>query len=431
MKILKYFFTLSILGVILVVSCTKEVTPEILVIATIEAKGTSFEDGAEVISDLNGVTSANNVTLNAIITITLDRAVDASTVNGTNVSLTSDDGVVAASVTASGSSITVDPTEDLIRGSAYTLAIAGLKGADGGDFFATNRTFRTEGRAPVVVPHAEHMLAYWNFDNNTDDAVGSFSPNKVVDITFGSDRFGQGNSTATFDGDKSIIEIPGADQLLTHNDFTLSFWMKTNSNGHLNADGNPAGHFVMGLGAFFGFQFEIPADFTSCKLAASYILADGNKESEDLWFNGSGQDKDNGGWQGWDFVADLGGGPGVAGKLKDKWVNIICSYNAAEKQGRMYINGELMKSQDFDLWPDDAPKRTVTGITYRGVASDVEPILALGFVKSINSPMWSDTPWGDYAKPTSNHFKGDLDDIRIFKVPFTAENVQTLYNSEK
>jgi hypothetical protein len=97
----------------------------------------------------------------------------------------------------------------------------------------------------------------------------------------------------------------------------------------------------------------------------------------------------------------------------------------------MYINGELMKGQDFNLWPDASNPRTCTGVNYRGVDTDVENILAFGFVKSADSPMWADTPWGDYYKPTSNHFKGDLDDVRVFNAPFSADDAKNLYNAEK
>jgi hypothetical protein len=430
MKILNYLFAAFVLIGLFTVGCTEE-EPEALEIGTIQAIGTSFEDGSNITSDLNGASSANDVALNAVINITMNKEVDASTVNANNVSLASDNGDIATSVSSSGSTITVDPENFLTRGTQFTLNLAGLKAIDGGAFFATSRTFRTEGRAPVIVPNEGDQIAYWNFDNSADDIIGSFDPDNVVAIEYGTDRFGQGSSTATFDGDESIIEVPNGDQLMASDDFTLSFWMKTNTNGHVNQDGNPSSNFVMGLGAFFGFQFEMPADFGSCKLAMSYELENGDKESEDLWFNGSGEDKDNGGWQGWDFVANIGGAEGVAGLLKDKWVNIICTYNAETKQAAMYINGELMKSQDFDLWPDEAPKRTVKGVTYRGNETDVEPILAFGFIKSIDSPMWADTPWGDYNKPTSNHFKGDLDDVRIFKKAFSADDAETLYNSEK
>lgn len=428
---LKYFFlmlALASLGVTWT-SCGDDDGPGTVTIVSIEAKGTSFEDGSDVTKDLNGATAATDVALNSVFTITFDKEVDATTVNSTNVALTSDAGAVATNVTAAGVIVTVTPNDDLQRGTSYTLSISGVEGTDGGTFTAITRTFTTEGRAPVVVPNESSMIAYWPFDGVADDATGDYPADNVVAINYGDDRFGQGNSTASFDGDESLIEVLNGSRLMDANDFTLSFWMKTNSNGHVNENGDPAGYFVFGLGAFFGFQFEIPANFSSCKLAMSYELENGDKTGEDLWFPGTPLDA--GSWQGWEFHADLTGTGGVEALIKDKWTHVICTYDAAEKKGRMYINGELMKSQDFDLWPDGDPKRTVTGVSYRGNPTDVEDILAFGFIKSADSPMWADTPWGDYYKPTSNHFKGDLDDVRVFSAPFSAEDAKALYDAEK
>lgn len=432
MKNLKYFFLMLTVASLGIMSCGDDDSgPGAIAIVSIEAAGTSFEDGTAVIKDLNGASSATDVALNSVITITFDKDVDAATVNATNVSLASSAGTIGATAAAAGAVVTITPDADMQRGTMYTLAVSGVAGSDGGVFVAVSRSFTTEGRAPVVVPNESSQIAYWPFDGSADDATGDYPADNVVAIDFGNDRFGQGNSTATFDGDESLIEVLNADRLMAGNDLTISFWIKTNTNGHVNENGDPAGNFVFGLGAFFGFQFEIPADISSCKLAASYVSDNGNTWGEDLWFNGSGQDNQNGGWQGWDFVADLTGTGGVASLLKDKWAHVVCTYNASTKQGRMYINGELMKSQDFNLWPDMSNPRTCTGVNYRGVDTDVENILAFGFIKSADSPMWADTPWGDYYKPTSNHFKGDLDDVRVFNAPFSADDAKNLYNAEK
>ncbi len=60
--------------------------------------------------------------------------------------------------------------------------------------------------------------------------------------------------------------------------FTLSFWVKTNS------EGIERGHFVMGLGAFYGFQYEIFGSYDGAKLAGRYELPDGGTVAEDMWF---------------------------------------------------------------------------------------------------------------------------------------------------
>jgi hypothetical protein len=421
--------SLTLLGFLFIMSCAKD--PDALSIVSILGEGTSLQDGSTVNSDLNGVTSAEDVPVNTEITITFDRAVDASTVNDTNVKLTNGAGEVVITATASSATIKIKPADVLERGTQHTISLQNILAEDGGALTSTTRTFTTEGRAPIVVPHAENQIAYWTFDGITDDMTGDYPADNVVAINFGTDRYGQGNSTATFDGDKSIIEVLDGDRMMAANDITISFWIKTNSIYHLNENGDPSGHFVFGLGAFFGFQFEIPADYSACKLALSYVTEAGTPTSEDLWFNGNGEDKDNGGWQGWDYVANLTGSGGVQGLLKDKWAHIVCTYDAESKRGMMFINGEIMKSQDFNLWPEADAKSTITGIGYQGSEPDVENILAIGFIKSIDSQMWETEPWGGYQFPTSNHFKGDLDDFRVFNAPFSIDDAKALYDAEK
>lgn len=432
MKNFKYFLLMLTIASFTMVSCgDDDSTPANVAITAITADGTSFEDGTAVSKDLNGASSATDVALNSTVTITFDKEIDATTATSSNVQILEAGSAVSATVSGAGASVTIKPNEDLKRGTSHTLSISNVAAADGGMFETVTRSFTTEGRAPVVVPNASAQVAYWNFDANTDDAVGDFNAENAIALTYGEDRFGQGNSTASFDGDETIIEVPEGSRLMDDGSIAISFWMKSNSTDHVNENGDPASMFVFGLGAFHGFQFEIPADFMSCKLAMTYELADGAGAGEDLWFPGNGQDNMNGGWQGWDFVADLTGSGGVAGLIMDKWVHIICSYDKATKKGQMFINGQLMKSQDFNLWPDGDPKRDVVGVLYNGDPVDVEDKLAFGFIKSADSPMWADTPWGDYYKPTANHFKGDLDDVRIFNAPFTIADAEALYNAEK
>ena len=428
---MKVFKILTFLAAFAAISigCTEE--PDPVIISFIEASGTSFGDGSAVTKNLNGASSAEDVPLNAIITVTFDKEIDATTVNSTNVTMFNDAGSIEITINASGTVMTIEPVSDLLRGTLYTVSFANLKATDEAIFNTALRTFTTEGRAPVVVPNADAMLAYWPFDNDPNDFTGNFPSDKVVAITYGTDRFELGNSVATFDGDQSIIEVPNADQFMAGDDFTLSFWMKTNSTDHVDADGNPSNHFVLGLAAFKGFQFEVPADFNSCKLACQYGLPDGTTTAEDTWFPGNGEDKDNGGWQGWDFAADLTASGGVPSLLQDKWAHIICTYNATAKQSRMYINGELMKSFDFNLWPEGDPKKEVTGVAYGGLEPSELPVLAFGFIHSSGGTLWDTEPWGNYDLPTSNHFKGALDDVRIFSAAYSASDAKDLYDAEK
>lgn len=404
------------LALLLFQSCKKEKVYEL---DTLTANGI----------DLNGATSATGVDAKAVILATFKEPIDAATATNANITLTRDyDGAdIPVAITVSDKTVTIDPTEDLGSGSLYKLAFsAAVAFADGkANVTAFSRTFTTIGKfAP------SGAVAYWNFEDNAEDQLGN-NDGTGVSVTYTASRNADAGKAATFDGDASIIEVPGGDALMNSNDFALCFWVKTNSSGHVDAGGNPAGHFVMGLGAFKGFQFEIPADYSSCKLAASYALADGTTAAEDLWFPGNGQTGANGGWQGWDFCKDLTASGGVAGLLKDKWAHVVCVYNSTTRQGIMYINGEKMKSFDFDLWPDGDAKRGVTGLKWGGVAPEVVNELAFGFIQSRAGTLWDTETWGGYDFPTSNHFKGQLDDVRIYHKVLTEQEILLMYNSEK
>lgn len=413
-------------------SCGDDETagPANAIVTAINATGTSFENGAAVEKDLNAAASAEDVPLDAVFKIDFDKEVTAASANDMNITITPSGGsAVAATVTSSGTTVTLTPNGGLQRGTMHTLSVSGVTATDGSTMNSITRSFTTEGRAPVVVPNADSQIAYWTFDGSADDATGNYSATNEVAITYEADRFGQANSVAGFDGDESIIEIANADGLLSGDSFTASIWMKTDDTDHVNENGDPAGFFVMGLGAFLGMQLEIPADQGFVKFANSYILDNGDAVGEDMFYNGEPLTDDS--WQGWEFQKGIGGAEGVRELIANKWVNIIFSYDAPEKRGTLFINGELVKAQDFDLWPDGDAKRMTAGVTYQGTAPDVENVLAFGFVKSINSQMWADTPWGDYAKPTANHFKGQLDDIRIFDAAFSTDDASSLYNAER
>ena len=186
----------------------------------------------------------------------------------------------------------------------------------------------------------------------------------------------------------------------------------------------------MGLAAWYGFQFEIAGDYSSCKLAAQYNYGDGTSGSEDLWFNGAATNstKDNGGWQGWTFCKDLTNSGGVKALFANKWAYITCVYNSSTKVGTMYINGEKMKSQDFNLWPAGDKKLGVTGLKFAGNATN--NAFVFGFIQDKTDPTITDS-WAAYSDPANNHFKGMLDDVRIFHKPLTDTEIQLMYNSEK
>jgi hypothetical protein len=418
----KKIFILSVLmmmtAVVLIDSCKKSSSAPLnlgtLVVGTI---------------DLNAATAPTNVPVNPTITATFTTDVDPTTATTSNITLTEDYDAVSIPLTisASGKVVTITPTANLANGALYKLAVTtGLKASDGLAVTAISRSFTTLGS---FLPAG--VVAYWNFDGNANDQTGTYNPltGGVIDLTYVTGRNAASGQAASFNGTTSLVEIPNGDVLENTSDFSLSFWMKDDTTAKRD-------QFVLGLAGWFGFQFEYnsniygtgnTAQIGQCKLAAQYSYTGGNT-SQDLWLDGTGATKDNGGWQGWTFSKNLvaGGGTGVNGLLAQQWAHIVCTYDHTTKLGTMYINGVKMKEQDFNLYP--VPLLNATGLKFAGNATNNS--LAFGFIQDKTNPTITDG-WADYTIPANGHFKGLLDDVAIYHTVLTQALITLMYNSGK
>lgn len=289
--------------------------------------------------------------------------------------------------------------------------------------FLLQRCNDQEDNGFIKPPRSEHQLSYFAFSGNMKDANGLNTPPaiNVRNLTFGKDRFGRSESAGEFDGMTTIVEIPNGNHYMMDNDLTLSFWIKANS--------TKDGQFVLGLAGWKGFYFNISNDWSSVKLTTQYAFPGGDSESEDILFAGTGETKDNGGWQGYTFQKEIVNGVGDA-YLKDKWAHFVCTYEATTRLSTMYINGEKVMQTDFNLWPTDSPKINTVGVSYDGNLTDGGNNLALGFIQGSNNRIISED-WADPADLYSSHFKGLMDDLRIFSVALTEADVAKLYADEK
>lgn len=375
--------------------------------------------------DLNGAISPNTVPNEPTIVATFNTNVDATTATAANIKLNQDydNQDIEINITVSGKTITITPADPLGSGALFELSFSsGLESSDGLSNTAFARTFTTNGN---FVPAG--VVAYWSFENTANDLVGAWNPaaGGVVDISYVDSRKASAGKAASFNGTTSIIEYPNGDDLMDTEDFTLSFWMKGMEAGH--------GHFVIGLGAFYGFQFELNGDFKGFKMPVSFNIGDtATATGGDLAYNGDGLTKDNEGYIGTTFSkADAA----IDATLKEKWAHITYVYNNTTRERSFYLNGELVKTQDHDLFasPTGVPDIVATsiGLKYGGVAPEVVNELAFGFIQSRAGTLWDNEPWGGYASPTANHFLGMLDDVRIFHKPLTSTEVGLMYNSEK
>jgi hypothetical protein len=380
--------------------------------------------------DLNAASAPTNVPVNPTITATFSTDVDPATATTSNITLTEDyDNVsIPLTVSVSGAVVTIIPTANLANGAVYVLEITtGLKATSGEMLTAVSRSFTTAGS---FLPTG--VVAYWNFDGNANDQTGTYNAmtGGVTDITYVTGRNSASGQAASFNGTTSLIEIPNGDLLENTSDFSISFWIKDDTTAKRD-------QFVLGLAGWYGFQFEYnsniygtgdAAQIGQCKLAAQYSISDGTSTSQDLWLDGLGSTKDNGGWQGWTFSKNLvaGGGTGVNGLLAQQWAQVVCTYDHTTKIGTMYINGQEMKAQDFNLY--GVPLSNATGLKYAGAAGN--NVLAFGFIQDKTDPTIPDS-WADYNDPANGHFKGLLDDVAIYHSVLTQSLITLMYNSGK
>ena len=371
--------------------------------------------------DLNGATSATGIPVTSDILATFNVAVDQASTSAITLVRQFDSQNVPVTVTVNGNQVTIAPNSDFGTGSLFILTFgAGLKSADGKTLTAAiERNFTSQGT--FAVPGA---FAHFTFEDNATDIIGGRTPkaNGTVGITYVTGRKAEAGKAASFNGTTSIIEYANGSQFMNNGSWALSIWVRPNSS-------LAKGQFVLGLGAFNGFQMEIFGSYNAFKLAAAYAHtnpAGAGKFSEDMWADGEG----NLGWQGWTFSKDFRPA-GMSAVIKDQWAHYVFVYNAATRVGTVYLNGERIKEQDFDNWPNDANPRFATGLSWRGAAPDVLDELALGFVHSRGGTLWDNEPWGNYDAPGANHFHGLMDDLIVYHKALTQAEVTAMYNSGK
>ena len=408
MKILAVL--LVMVGLVTFESCKKEADPTPLTLVTATANDV----------DLNGATSPTNVVVGSTIKITFTTNVDPATVTTSNITLVRDYDKVSIpiAVSATGAVVTIDPTNDLNTGALFLLTLtANLKSDKGLTLTEVARNFTTAG---FFAPSGQ--IAYWNFESNTNDVFGTFnaSASLTKDVTYVDARKTAAGKAVSFNGTTTIIEVPNGNQLMANKDFGLSFWVNVNS--------TKTEHFVLGLAAWKGFQFQVIGNpwtdlGKGVKLAATYDIGGGLVADEDIYWNGQPN-----GWQGSTFAKDMSAAGGIASYFKDKWAHVICTYNSTTKVGSMYVNGEKVRAFDFNLWPAGDAKKGALGVKFAGNATGNN--LVFGFIQGSANRIITDD-WADPSNINAPHFKGLLDDVRIFNKALTETEINLIYKSEK
>jgi len=416
-------------------SCKKEnILP--LNLISIEANGL----------DLNG--SPVGVAVKALITATFTTKIDPASVSPTSVVLTRDydHTPVPLVLIVSSTVLSIKPFADLISGAFYTLVITSeMKSSNGDAFGSFSTTFKTAG---LFVP--ANQVAYWSFENSLVDVVGTYDPVSAdaVDISYEESKNDSSGKAASFNGTSSLIQIANGASLLKP-EFSISFWMRLKSTGHVDDNGKRKGSFVMGIGNIHGLEFEVHPDYAWCRFSQGLLLAaDPATATNDFQFSANGAMKDNiqsnpdslvaGGIENATVFNQDFDSAGLKQRLDNTWAHIAMTFTDSTKTRTLYINGEKMYQQELGLLdnpkvnPGLRPLAKVTSLVF--VPDTIIPAryddkLVFGFWQSKES-IFGGAP-GSYSNRDANHFQGLLDDVRIFKRALTETEVSLIYEGEK
>lgn len=412
-KVILIMILVTAIATIFLQSCDKEEDPKLNVISIMTDGGV----------DLNTSAMTDGVPLNSAFIVTFDNDINATTADVSSISIFDNDIAVPVAINVEGSIIRLTPSSILKTGNRYTLSIKPtLSAGNGASASLKEVDFETYGFAVGVTPQNDKQLSHFTFNGSISDAIGNHTPTAadVRDITYATDRFGFAGLAADFNGTSSIVEIPNGDLYMLDNNSTVSVWIKAN--------GTKDGQYILGLGAWKGFHLEMAADWTWVNFVTQYATAS-ISDAEDNKFTGLGDTKDNGGWQGILFNKPLADSVGKF-YFKDKWAHVVSTYDATTKIATLYLNGEKVRQTNFNLWPVDDAKRTTTGVTFAGNLTDGGNKLALGFIQGSQNRIIP-AIWADPANIYSYHFKGQMDDLRIYKTALSETEVATLHSIEK
>lgn len=394
------------------ISCDDDDEVEIFRIMTINAGDININTSSKVI----------NVPINPTLVAEFSHNVNPTTITDSSVLLVRryDNGEIPLNLSVSGKTVTITTKTELKQGTQYDIVFKNSIYSQGGlKLTYTSRGFTTEG---TYSP--DGLISYFAFEGTAKDSLGTHDPSAsdVSNITYIKSKNDRSGLSASFNGSTSIIEIPNGDDYLSQNSFATSFWIK--------ADPEQKGHYVLGLAGSYGFYFQISANWDSVSMTTRYRLANGETIAVENIYNGTGKTKDNGGFQGWTVNKDVTNSGGVGTTFfKDLWAHVVFAFDADTKESSIYINGELVKQQDFDLWPDGAPERTITGVTYAGNAAPGNE-LVLGFIQGRDNKTVTD-PSADFSDPSNKQYKGLMDDVKLFSNGLDKDIVRQLYISER
>jgi uncharacterized protein (TIGR02145 family) len=214
------------------------------------------------------------------------------------------------------------------------------------------------------------LVAYYPFNGNANDECGNGNNGTVNGVTLAADRFGNENSAYSFDGVNDYIKVP-YDTCLNPASITVALWIKK---GTLNRAQSECFFDYNGAGTdppYDPFHMWFHADSNYVKIDLS-----GDDDSKTIQLAGETEiDSSN-------------------------WHHFSVTFMQATGEAVLYVNGKLHDSSSLQM-----------SLSYNNLG------IILGSEQLADgnpNPQW--------------HFKGLLDDIRIYDHALTDEEIKSLYH---
>ena len=226
------------------------------------------------------------------------------------------------------------------------------------------------------------LVAFYPFSGSFENTAGTeIDPAENHGATFATDRFGNENSSAYFDGNESYLEIPDNDafSISTTGALTISVWVSPEV---LNFPNSEAGGYVHWMGKGVPHQHE-------------WVFRMYNKDLS------QGQENRPNRMSAYAFNLEGGQGPGsyVQEQVQEnEWIHFVARYDVETNKITLFKNG-VQKDQD-DLHD------TIYNVN---VQNGTAP-LRLG-----TRSQWS-------------YFQGRIDDLRIYNRALSESEILELFN---
>ena len=213
------------------------------------------------------------------------------------------------------------------------------------------------------------LVAHFPLDSDGDSSDGGFKASKVADVTFGAAGANSATGTsASFNGSSSVIQHDWSADLNPEGSFTLALWAR--SDGGAGAWNSPvtSRHDLHNQG----------------QASQGYLIYDNNPSG--AWTFWSGNGTEDGNWQ----ILD-----GPAANIGE-WEHLAIVYDSEAGMKKLYVNGALEAEANDIVAPNDTTPFNI------GAGQDH----GTGF-------------W----------FKGDLDDIGLWNLALSQEEIQDVMNN--